>query len=270
VIPAVKCPTPSKTRARRLEPPASPVPIASACFVSATVRLTPSTAARLPTVDFPIGTTLELAPPMDLTPTSYWLSRLLDAPDAEARAASVLTASAGPGPLLRCPAQAWVGPGWLSATEAERLDAARHLCTHLLCATPGPHITTPAQVLGRFGDLVESAVEQVWLLAVDPGLRPLARRLVAQGGRAACALDCADILRPVLLHGACGLFLVHNHPSGDPTPSENDRKFTARIMRAAATLDLQVHDHLVLAGRRWASCVTRASGTLNLQLKGAA
>ena len=63
---------------------------------------------------------------------------------------------------------------------------------------------------------------------------------------------------------ACGsgCFLLHNHPSGNPTPSAIDVRFTRDLTRRAAALDLVVHDHIVVAGLRWASCARDAAGSL--------
>jgi DNA repair protein RadC len=47
--------------------------------------------------------------------------------------------------------------------------------------------------------------------------------------------------------------LVHNHPSGDPTPSREDIAMTQEIRRAADTLRVVVHDHIIVAGTNWTS-----------------
>jgi DNA repair protein RadC len=55
-----------------------------------------------------------------------------------------------------------------------------------------------------------------------------------------------EIVRRALEHGACALILVHNHPSGDPTPSRADIDMTRDIAAAAKALKIVVHDHLVI------------------------
>jgi len=205
---------------------------------------------------------------MDDLPITHWLARLLDTPNAALRAAAVIAAAGGHTRLLTSPPRLWIGPEWLTTCEAERLEAALQLATHLLRSPPPAAITEPTQVLRLCADLARAPVEQLWLLTVDAGLRPGARLLIARGGRAGCALDTIDVLRPAVLHGACGIFLVHNHPSGDPTPSGPDRRFTERVARGAARLDVKLHDHLVLAGARWASCVTAARGAIEAHLSG--
>lgn len=55
-----------------------------------------------------------------------------------------------------------------------------------------------------------------------------------------------EVLKRALAHEASALILVHNHPSGDPTPSEADISMTQQIVAAAATLAITVHDHLII------------------------
>lgn len=56
-----------------------------------------------------------------------------------------------------------------------------------------------------------------------------------------------EIVRRCLELGATAMLLVHNHPSGDPTPSAHDKALTACIVRAAACFGIQIHDHLIVA-----------------------
>lgn len=56
-----------------------------------------------------------------------------------------------------------------------------------------------------------------------------------------------EIVKRALELGATALILVHNHPSGDPTPSDSDLAMTEEIIRAARALDVLVHDHLIIS-----------------------
>jgi DNA repair protein RadC len=55
-----------------------------------------------------------------------------------------------------------------------------------------------------------------------------------------------EVFRPVLLHAAYAFVLVHNHPSGDPTPSEADRRLTRRLVEAAQLLQVRLLDHIIV------------------------
>ncbi len=56
-----------------------------------------------------------------------------------------------------------------------------------------------------------------------------------------------EIARMSLLHGATAIILVHNHPSGDPTPSKEDIEITMKIIEALAPINVTVHDHVIVA-----------------------
>jgi DNA repair protein RadC len=56
----------------------------------------------------------------------------------------------------------------------------------------------------------------------------------------------ARSLRPALREGAASLVLIHNHPSGDPTPSREDIRLTRQLVDAGRLLDLPVHDHVIV------------------------
>jgi DNA repair protein RadC len=65
-----------------------------------------------------------------------------------------------------------------------------------------------------------------------------------------------EILKAALLHNATGLIMVHNHPSGDPVPSENDHHITRKLRELAAEFAIKVHDHLIVTPRNVFSLAT--------------
>ena len=62
-----------------------------------------------------------------------------------------------------------------------------------------------------------------------------------------------EVFRSAILAGAAGIIVVHNHPSGDPTPSGDDRAVTRQLVDAGRLLDLPVYDHVILGGDRYMS-----------------
>jgi DNA repair protein RadC len=95
--------------------------------------------------------------------------------------------------------------------------------------------------------LIELEHEEVWLLSLDARNRLRATTRVAQGGSHGCALTPQDVLRPAVRNGAAAIILVHNHPSGDPTPSRDDLAMTERVAKAGELLGIPVLDHIVVA-----------------------
>jgi DNA repair protein RadC len=81
-----------------------------------------------------------------------------------------------------------------------------------------------------------------------------------RGDQSRVAMPLRAIIADALRLGSAGLLLSHNHPSGDPTPSQADLSATQRLMQATRALDIYVHDHLIIGCHRQFSL--RAAGLL--------
>ncbi len=99
--------------------------------------------------------------------------------------------------------------------------------------------------------------EELWLLALDGANGLRAARRVAAGGLTNLSVSARDPLRVALREGASGFILVHNHPSGDPTPSREDVDFTERIARAADVVSTPLVDHVIVARGSYVSMLER-------------
>jgi len=88
---------------------------------------------------------------------------------------------------------------------------------------------------------------------LDRRNRILQYRVLSRGTRDASPVDQADLFRRALLIDASRLILFHNHPSGNPEASADDRAITRQIINGGTLLGLDVLDHLILAGPRWIS-----------------
>jgi DNA repair protein RadC len=110
------------------------------------------------------------------------------------------------------------------------------------------------------GKLAHRANECLHVLFLDTRNHLLCDEEAASGSVAAVALHPRAILRRALEIGATALVLVHNHPSGNPTPSIADVEATRRLVVAATSLDIRIHDHLVVA--RGGTVSFRAAGLL--------
>ena len=62
-----------------------------------------------------------------------------------------------------------------------------------------------------------------------------------------------DVFAPIKHHPVASIILAHNHPSGDPTPSEDDIAFTQKMKNAADLLGVELVDHIVIAKTSWIS-----------------
>jgi len=92
--------------------------------------------------------------------------------------------------------------------------------------------------------------EYFWLALLNARNALIGLREVAQGTADACALHPRDLFSVALLEGATGIILIHNHPSGNPKPSQEDLALTDKIRDGAKVLGLRLLDHLIVAGDR--------------------
>lgn len=88
--------------------------------------------------------------------------------------------------------------------------------------------------------------EHLILLCLSRTQKLLACEVVSMGGRAATIVDPAIIFRRAITLDAAAIILAHNHPSGDPEPSQEDVTVTERIVRGGSLLNIPLLDHLVV------------------------
>ena len=111
----------------------------------------------------------------------------------------------------------------------------------------GPHDVFTASHL----ELAGQRREHVLVLVCDAGNRLRRTEAVAKGSIDRSALPVREILNCVLRHDGRAFAVAHNHPSGDPTPSEADVLATRALVAAARVVGLRFLDHVVVAGDRW-------------------
>jgi len=95
-------------------------------------------------------------------------------------------------------------------------------------------------------ELADLAQEQLRVVLLDTKHRVVGCELVYQGGINCCNIRLADCFRGAVRAGAAALILVHNHPTGDPTPSPEDVTVTADAARAGTLLGVDVLDHVIV------------------------
>jgi DNA repair protein RadC len=96
--------------------------------------------------------------------------------------------------------------------------------------------------------LVHLDHEQVWVLVLDGRNGLKAARRVAEGGLHGCSLRPSDVLRVVVRNAGSAFVLVHNHPSGDAKPSDQDVELTEALVRAGVAIGTPLVDHVIVAG----------------------
>jgi DNA repair protein RadC len=88
--------------------------------------------------------------------------------------------------------------------------------------------------------------EQFIVLCVDSKNRPIGVNIVSIGSLAATIVHPREVFKAAILLNASGIFLAHNHPSGECNPSQEDKELTARLKLGADLLGIRLIDHIIL------------------------
>ncbi|MGK3964988.1 RadC family protein [Sorangium sp. So ce1667] len=137
----------------------------------------------------------------------------------------------------------------ISVKEAYRLVAAFELGHRVeLARTRRPkRLKTSRDIATLFGPTLRGLVhEEVWIAGLDAWQGVRGVRMVARGGLHGATLRPADVLRGALELGALTFVMTHNHPSGDPTPSDEDVELTREIEHRAHLIGVELTDHVIV------------------------
>jgi DNA repair protein RadC len=132
---------------------------------------------------------------------------------------------------------------------------------------PSEALSDPRTAAATLAPLLANETVEVFAVAcLSTRHRLLAWHVLSRGTRSSTSVSLPDVFVPACLTpGTTALLVVHNHPSGDPTPSPDDARLTLRLAQAADILDMPLLDHLIVgdAGRYFSF---RESGTLTTRL----
>jgi DNA repair protein RadC len=129
---------------------------------------------------------------------------------------------------------------------------------------PSPRLLSDPEAAGLLAlDLVRARdddKEHFFAVLLNAQNHYLMHTEVSVGTQSSSLVHPREVLGPALREGASSLILVHNHPSGDPTPSREDVRLTRQLVDATQLLDLRIHDHIIVGNgtNRWVSLAQRA------------
>ena len=151
----------------------------------------------------------------------------------------------------------------ISEAKACQLQAAFELGRRLVSLHPEDRavIHSPEDVANLLG--AEMAIlnqEHLRVLLLDTKNHVTAVSEIYIGNVNSSIVRPAEVLRPAVRDNSASIILVHNHPSGDPTPSPEDVAITRQIRESGELLGIDVLDHIILAGRRHVSLKERSLG----------
>lgn len=151
----------------------------------------------------------------------------------------------------------------IGEAKAAALKAAIELGRRLQIQEPEsrPRVSSPADAAA----LVQyemSGLEQEHLRAILLDTRNQVQEIVElyRGSLNSAPVRIAEVFKPAIRRNAAGIILVHNHPSGDPSPSPDDIALTKAIREAGRLLDLELLDHLIIGQGRFVSMKERRLG----------
>ena len=130
-------------------------------------------------------------------------------------------------------------------TEADMLQMAQQLAMSRL--SKGRALTEPKQVFSHLQTLLQYHEYEVFaLLLLDSKHRVIAFREIFRGTLDAASVYPREVVKIALEHNAAAAILVHNHPSGDPEPSQSDRTLTTTLKNALNMVGTRILDHVVV------------------------
>ena len=155
-----------------------------------------------------------------------------------------------PSELAVWPLARWLGVAGVGPARAAALVAAFELGRRALerpaCRAP---IRGPEDVLAHVRDLPRARREHFVVLLLNARHELERRETVSIGSLNASIVHPREVFLPAILHSAASVVLVHNHPSGDPEPSEEDLSITRRLLEVGELVGIGVLDHVIVAAR---------------------
>lgn len=121
-----------------------------------------------------------------------------------------------------------------------------------IASTPRPEavsIRGPEDVLALCRGMTRLRVEEFRVLLLNARHEFMRRVTVSRGSLNASIVHPREVFRPAIVASAASVVLVHNHPSGDPEPSEEDLSITKRLVEVGELHGIAVLDHIVIASR---------------------
>lgn len=142
----------------------------------------------------------------------------------------------------------------VSEHEAARLAAAFELARRLLWPGDGRRpVRSPADACQAAAGIRFEKKEHFLTLYLDARNVIIHEETVSIGSLNANIVHPREVFRPAISQAAAALVVVHNHPSGDVTPSHEDMNLTSRLVEAGRLLGIEVLDHIIVSSSRYLS-----------------
>ncbi|MCM1540867.1 MAG: DNA repair protein RadC [Blautia sp.] len=144
----------------------------------------------------------------------------------------------------------------IGEVKAVKLKCLTELTMRMSAATAkkGDYFNSSGQVADYFMEkLRHKKTECVILVCLDASTRIISEQKLSEGSVRMSLISPREIFLAALQCGAVNLLLVHNHPSGDPTPSQSDLELTANLRELGDKMDIRLLDHIIIGDNRYTS-----------------
>ena len=181
----------------------------------------------------------------------YLLALAIPRRDTKAQAKALIAEFGGIGPLLSADAETLarrgLSEGTVAALKIAEATALRLLETRL----EGRPILSSWEALGQYlqASMAHSAIEQVRVLFLNAKNMLMANEVLWDGSVDEASVHVREVISRAIALGATAIIIVHNHPSGDPTPSNQDIRLTRDLVEAGRHMKITVHDHVIVGAQ---------------------
>jgi DNA repair protein RadC len=144
----------------------------------------------------------------------------------------------------------------IGSAKAATLSAAFELVRRIQSQKSGAKVSfkRSSEVFEHYLPLMRDLRKEVFkVLLLNRANRLIKEVTVSEGTLEASIVHPRDVFREALLEPAAGIILIHNHPSGNSSPSEEDLQITKQLVEAGRLLGIKVYDHIILAGESYRS-----------------
>jgi DNA repair protein RadC len=181
----------------------------------------------------------------------YLLALAIPRRDTKEQAKALIAKFGGVGPLLAANADALrregLSDGVIGALKIAEASALRLLETRV----EGRPILSSWDALGDYlqAAMAHSSVEEVRVLFLNAKNMLLANEAMWRGSVDEASVHVREVIARAIALGATAIIIVHNHPSGDPSPSQQDIRLTKELVEAGRHMKIMVHDHVIVGSQ---------------------
>ena len=144
----------------------------------------------------------------------------------------------------------------IGEVKAIQLKTVAELSTRMAQAKAKSNLSfhSPASIADYYMERFRhESVEYIMLLMLDSGLHLISERILSKGTVNAALASPREVFIHALQAQAAGIMLLHNHPGGNPVPSENDIRVTRRIGQIGVLTDIPLYDHIIIGDNKYFS-----------------